>query len=229
MRRRIAIPVILLVVLGLGAIAALSLRLAVGVSRADSPYASPSAATARGPTAPPSPDDAPPLDEVADGDDDMSQLVTSADPVVYATALTEVLLTWNTTSQPSPRTVAETIMRHADPDSPDGDELSTDLANYLPSDAAWQDLRRHATRQTVTVHTATVPDAWAAIQASAPASDLPPGTTAVTLQATRHRTGVWEDDEVHTSHPITFTVFLECPPPDAPCRPVRLSRPDAAL
>lgn len=46
-----------------------------------------------------------------------------------------------------------------------------------------------------------------------PASS-PEGATAVTIEGTRHRAGVWNGEEVTSEYAVSFTIFLVCPPTD---------------
>lgn len=79
-----------------------------------------------------------------------------------------------------------------------------------------------------------MPEAWDTAVEQAQPGQLPAGATAVTIEGTRHREGVWNGETVTSEHPVAFTVFLACPPP-APefrtglCHVLRLSQLDNPL
>ena len=60
---------------------------------------------------------------------------------------------------------------------------------------------------------------------------LPKGATAVTIEGTRHRAGVWNGQPVTSEHPVAFTVFVVCAPTysDLPAVAVVAARQPAAL
>jgi hypothetical protein len=58
---------------------------------------------------------------------------------------------------------------------------------------------------------------------------LLPGTTALTIQGTRHRAGEWEGEPVATEQDVAFTVFIVCRPSYPRCYLLRLSRLDEPL
>src|SRR3546814_3895318 len=66
-------------------------------------------------------------------------------------------------------------------------------------------------RQTIKILDAYVPESWnSAVQQAH--GHLRPGTTAVTVTGTRHRSGVWNGESAESSHPVAFTVFVACEP-----------------
>jgi hypothetical protein len=156
--------------------------------------------------------------------DGLPALPHTDDPVLYARAVAETLLAWDTMSALAPDDHASHVLDDADPAGRETPGLAADVANYLPSVEVWQQLRQHATVQSVTIDAAYVPDAWDDIAASPGAEQLRPGTVAVTIEATRHRTGVWFDEPAEADHPVAFTVFLACPPAFDRCHSLRLSR-----
>jgi hypothetical protein len=90
------------------------------------------------------------------------------------------------------------------------------------------ELAKYETRQWLTVDTLTTPSKWADAQAQA-GDELLPGTTALTINGTRHRSGVWEGDPVASAHDVAFTVFLVCGPSYPECHLLRLSILDKPL
>jgi hypothetical protein len=161
--------------------------------------------------------------------DGLSALPHTDDPVVYARAVAATLLAWDTMSTLAPDDHARHVLDDADPAGRETPGLAADVTNYLPTLEVWQQLRDHATAQSVTIVAASIPDSWDDIAASPSAEHLRPGTVAVTIEATRHRTGTWFDEPAEADHPVTFTVFLACPPAFDRCHTLRLSRPDDPL
>lgn len=161
--------------------------------------------------------------------EDLPALPDTGDPIRYASAVAEALLTWDTMSGLAPIDYARPVIVGADPSGYETPGLVSDVANFLPTDAVWQELRHYSTRQTATVDAAFVPDSWDSIAASASAGELSEGTVAVTVEATRHRAGEWFDRPATSDHPITFTVFVACQPTFDRCHTLRLSLPDQPL
>ena len=58
---------------------------------------------------------------------------------------------------------------------------------------------------------------------------LAAGTTAVTIEGTRQRAGVWNGQPVASEHPVAFTVFVVCAPTYSTCHLLRLSQLDNPL
>ena len=111
---------------------------------------------------------------------------------------------------------------------------------YLPTPAAWAQLRTHQTQQWLIIDTISIPDAWETAVAQAAPGQLPAGAVAYTITGTRHRDGIWNTEPVTTAHPVAFTMFLTCaiersavPPPGdgitETCRLLRLSQLDNPL
>jgi len=73
-----------------------------------------------------------------------------------------------------------------------------------------------------------VPAGWASAVDQAH-GELRPGTIAVTIDGTRHRTGIWNGEASSTASPVSFTVFVACPPAFDRCRVLRLSQLDDPL
>ena len=161
--------------------------------------------------------------------DELPALPHTTDPVVYARAVAKTLLVWDTMSGLTPADHARPVLADADPAGLETPGLAADVATYLPTVEVWQQLRDYATSQSVTIDAAFVPDSWDDIAASAAAEQLRDGTLAVTIEATRHRTGVWLDEPAAVDHPVTFTVFVACPPAFVRCHTLRLSQLDTPL
>ena len=126
------------------------------------------------------------------------------------------------------------ILAVGDPSGTEQAGLASDIASYLPSREAWVELRKYATTQHLTIESSFVPEAWDTAVEQAQPGQLPAGATAVTIEGSLHREGVWNDETVTSEHPVAFTVFLACPPP-APefrtglCHVLRLSQLDNPL
>jgi hypothetical protein len=82
--------------------------------------------------------------------------------------------------------------------------------------------------QTIEIDDAYVPDSWAAAVKQAH-GHLRPGTTAVTVNGTRHRTGVWNGEVAESSYRVSFTIFVACQPSFERCHVLRLSELDNPL
>ncbi len=150
----------------------------------------------------------------------------TTDPEMFARRVAAALFTWDTASGSGPADYAQVLADVAD--SAEADALASDVRSYLPTDQAWAQLQGYQTRQWITIDTATIPQAWRTAQEQAAPGQLPAGSVAYTITGTRHRSGIWDTTPEQTSQPVSFTVFLACPPqaPEfrpGPCRLVRLS------
>ncbi|MFC4245009.1 hypothetical protein ACFOYW_16695 [Gryllotalpicola reticulitermitis] len=150
-------------------------------------------------------------------------VIRQDNPVVYARQVAADIFTWSTTGSVTRTGYLNALMRQADPDSPDLDGLYDDLNAYLPTAAQWQQLAAYSTRQSLTIWTAAIPKkAWDQALAEG-GSTIPAGTSAVTIDGTRHRSGVWLGKPTRTSDEVSFTVFVTCQPTYSSCKLVRLS------
>ncbi|MGO2193956.1 MAG: hypothetical protein ACTH43_15130 [Brachybacterium sp.] len=156
-------------------------------------------------------------------------VAASADPETFARNLAEALFAWDTASGFMPLDYTSVILSVGDPSGEEQAGLAADVAAYLPTREAWIDLRQYATTQHLTIDEAFVPDAWGDAVEQAQPGQLAPGTTAYTIEGTRHRTGVWNDEEVTSAHPVAFTVFIVCAPTYDTCHLLRLSQLDNLL
>lgn len=152
----------------------------------------------------------------------------AADPEAFARQVATALFAWDTRTTSSPQSVIEQLVAVADPTGESSAGLVADIANYLPTDQIWIELRKYETRQWIDVGSVEIPDLWATAEAQA-GDELLPGTTAFTIRGTRHREGVWEGEDVASQHGVAFTVFIVCAPTYPDCHLLRLSKLDDPL
>jgi hypothetical protein len=152
----------------------------------------------------------------------------AAEPEAFARQVATALFMWDTRTTSTPHSVTEQLVAVADPTGESSAGLVGDIANYLPTDQVWIELRKYETRQWIEVASVEVPDLWATAEAQA-GDALLPGTTAFTIRGTRHREGVWEGEDVASEHGVAFTVFIVCKPTYPECHLLRLSRLDDPL
>lgn len=152
----------------------------------------------------------------------------AAEPEAFARQVATALFAWDTMTTSTPKSVTERLVSVADPTGESSAGLVADIANYLPNSQIWIELRKYETRQWIEVDSLEIPDLWATAEAQA-GDGLLPGTTAFTIRGTRHREGVWEDEDVASQHEVAFTVFIVCAPTYPECRLLRLSRLDDPL
>ena len=153
---------------------------------------------------------------------DLKSLVHTNNPVRYADAVARALFVWNTMSPLTPEDYQSVVSEDADPSGIETSGLVNDLASYFPSNAQWQQLRQYKTAETLTVDRSYIPAGWDPAVASDSAA-VRPGTTAVTIDAVRHRTGSWYGRSAASSDPVSFTVFVTCRPTFSRCHILRLS------
>jgi hypothetical protein len=170
--------------------------------------------------------DAGSVDPVATLED--RSLPHTADPIAYAKAVATSLFDWHTAAGFLPADYSAAVLADADPSGEETPGLLDDIATYLPTVEQWLDLGAMAVVQSIDIDDAYVPDSWdAAVQQAH--GQLRPGTTAVTITGTRHRSGVWNGEVAESSHPVSFTVFVACPPGFDRCHVLRLSQLDNPL
>ena len=153
----------------------------------------------------------------------------SVDPETFAQGVAFTLFAWDTASGLWPLDYTSAILAVGDPSGDEQAGLASDVATYLPIRDAWIELRQYATRQHLTIDAAYVPGAWADAVAQAQPEQLAAGTTAVTIEGTRHRVGVWNGQPVTSEHRVAFTVFVVCAPTYSTCHLLRLSQLDNPL
>ena len=149
-------------------------------------------------------------------------LVHTYNPVNYARAVAQALFAWDTMSGLALEDYQSIVSEDADPAGIETSGLVNDLAAYYPTDAQWQQLRQYKTAEILTIRRAYIPPAWAQAVASDPKT-VRSGTTAVTIDAVRYRTGSWFGTPATTSDPASFTVFVACQPTFPRCHILRLS------
>ncbi|MEJ1092930.1 hypothetical protein [Microbacterium istanbulense] len=212
----IAAGIVLLLLAGVGIYGLLTGPRTTSTST-DDPKSGPT--TTAPPTAPPSTPRAPRVPAVP----------RSADPETFAQGVASTLYAWDTASGLWPLDYTSAILAVGDPSGDEQAGLASDVAAYLPHRDAWIELRQYATSQHLTIDTAYVPDAWAHAIEQAQPGQLAPGTIAVTIEGTRHREGVWNEQPVTSQHDVTFTVFVICAPTYPTCHLLRLSQLDNPL
>lgn len=152
----------------------------------------------------------------------------TTDPIAYAKAVAISLFDWDTSSGFLPTDYSAAVMADADPSGEETPGLLDDVATYLPTVEQWLDLGAMEVRQTIDIDDAHVPESWTSAVQQAH-GHLRPGTTAVTVTGTRHRTGVWNGEIAESSYPVSFTVFVACEPSFDRCHVLRLSQLDNPL
>jgi len=140
----------------------------------------------------------------------------SDDPEEFARGFAEALFAWDTSSGFMPLDYTAVLLDAGDPTGIEQAGLAADIALYFPTRDAWVELREYGTRQHLSIDTAVVPAAWAQAEAQARPGQLAPGTTAYTIDGTRHRDGTWNNEPVTSDHEVAFTIFLRCPPDPEP-------------
>ncbi len=146
----------------------------------------------------------------------LSTIAPSTDPEAFARAAAHALFTWDTASGFLPLDYTAALLNVGDPTGNEQAGLASDIASYLPARDAWIELREYSTSQRLTISDAYVPERWAQAVEQARPGQLPAGATAITIEGTRHRTGIWNDEPVTSEHPVAFTIFLACPPDELP-------------
>ena len=147
----------------------------------------------------------------------------STDAETFSRGVATALFTWDTGSGFLPLDYTEVILDVADPTGTEQPGLAADISTYLPTRGVWAQLRRYSTSQRLKITSAHVPDAWANAIAQARPGQLPAGATAFTIAGIRHRSGLWNGDQVSAEQEVAFTVFIACPPDDN-CYVLRLSQ-----
>lgn len=149
-----------------------------------------------------------------------------ADPEEFARSVAHALFTWDTTRGFLPLDYAAVLLEVGDPTGNEQAGLASDIASYLPTRDAWVELRQYSTAQHLTITDAYVPGQWEQAVEQARPGQLPVGAGAITIEGTRHRTGIWNDEPAASEHPVAFTIFLACPPDDEPASGGETARPE---
>lgn len=159
----------------------------------------------------------------------LPEVEASDDPETFARNVAETLFAWDTGSELMPLDYSSVVLAVGDPSGAEQAGLASDVAAYLPTREAWLELRQYATAQHLTIEDAFVPEAWDTAVEQAQPGQLAEGTIAYTVEGTRHRTGVWNDEQVTSEHPVAFTLFIVCAPTYDTCHLLRLSQLDNPL
>ncbi|MFC7580768.1 hypothetical protein ACFQ23_03645 [Schaalia naturae] len=159
----------------------------------------------------------------------LPEVEASEDPETFARNVAETLFAWDTASGLMPLDYSAVVLGMGDPSGAEQAGLASDVAAYLPTRDAWLELRQYATTQRLTIENAFVPEAWDTAVEQAQPGQLAEGTIAYTIDGTRHRTGVWNDEQVTSEHAVSFTVFIVCGPTYDTCHLLRLSQLDNPL
>ena len=147
----------------------------------------------------------------------------TTDPIAYTRAVATSLFDWDTAAGYLPTDYTAAVLADSDPSGEETPGLLDDIATYLPTVEQWLDLGAMNVVQSIDIEEAYVPDSWASAITQAH-GHLRPGTTAVTITGTRHRSGVWNGEPAEASYPVSFTVFVACPPAFDRCHVLRLSQ-----
>lgn len=159
---------------------------------------------------------------------ELPALPPTGDPETFARQVAEAIFAWNTTTLLRRTDHIEQLVAVADPTGESTPGLVSDLDDYLPTHDAWAELADYKTRQWLSIGSVTTPSKWADAEAQA-GGELLPGTAAFTIDGTRHRSGIWEDETVTSEHDVAFTVFIVCGPSYPECHLLRLSILDKPL
>ncbi|MFD2796384.1 hypothetical protein ACFS27_22680 [Promicromonospora vindobonensis] len=138
-----------------------------------------------------------------------------------------MLFDWDTTTD-TPEAITSEILAVAVLTGQETPGLLADLPAYLPDGSWWQRLGEYRTRQQLETTNAFVPTTWTQAVATGEVSGLLPGTTAVTVEGIRHRSGEVAGHPEVARSPVAFTMFVVCPPDDE-CWLLRLGAPGKAL
>jgi hypothetical protein len=193
--------------------------LVTGPSPTGAESGSPAAAVAAGPH---------PATDTKVSDPTSAALPRTNDPIAYARAVAAAVFDWDTASGFLPSDYQAPVLADADPSGEETPGLIADMATYMPTVDQWLDLGAMNVIQALSIRAAAVPASWTTAVAQAH-GELRPGTTAVTIEGTRQRTGVWNGETTSTSSPVSFTVFVACAPAFDRCRVLRLSQLDNPL
>ena len=159
----------------------------------------------------------------------LPEVEAADDPETFAGNVAAALFGWDTASGLMPLDYSAVVLAVGDPSGAEQAGLASDVAAYLPSREAWLELRQYATAQHLTIDNLFMPEAWGEAVEQAQPGQLAPGTIAYTIEGTRHREGVWNDEDVSSEHPVAFTVFIVCAPTYDTCHLLRLSQLDNPL
>ncbi|GAB3129262.1 hypothetical protein [Glaciibacter psychrotolerans] len=147
-------------------------------------------------------------------------IAATTDPEQFAHDVAHALLTWDTRYPGGLAVWVQVLVDVANAD--EAPAVASDARSYFPAPAIWQQLSAYGTRQSIEIKSVIVPRAWSIALDQAAPGQIPEGATAFTVVGARHRSGIWDTEEMHTARPVTFTVFVVCPGHN-PCELLRLS------
>ena len=153
----------------------------------------------------------------------------TTDPIAYARAVATSLFDWDTSLGFLPTDYTAAVLADADPSGEETPGLIADVATYLPTVDQWLDLGAMEVRADDRDRRRVRPRVLERARSQQAHGHLRPGTTAVTVTGTRHRSGVWNGESAESSHPVAFTVFVACEPSFDRCHVLRLSQLDNPL
>lgn len=153
---------------------------------------------------------------------------TTSDSIAFARSASSTLFDWDSTMD-TRSAVTAAVLQIADPSGAQSPALLADLSDWLPHETWWARLREYQTRQRIEVTSAEIPAAWTRAVAAGQIPDLAPGTTAITVSGIRHRDGVVAGRPESWTGPVTFTMFVVCPPDGDGCWLARLGTPGKVL
>lgn len=156
-------------------------------------------------------------------------IAPTRDPELFARRIAEAIFAWDTAAGLMPLDYTAAILAAGDTSGNEQAGIAADIATYLPTRDAWQQLRKYETTQRLKIDTVSVPDAWAEALAQARPGQLPPGAGAYTIDGVREREGTWNGSPETLNESVSFTVFIACPSHKDPCYLLRLSQLGSAL
>ncbi|MDI4643285.1 hypothetical protein K9U39_20605 [Rhodoblastus acidophilus] len=159
---------------------------------------------------------------------DLAPLRPTSEPDAFARLVAAAIFEWNTATLVGRSDHVQRLVAVSDPSGESSPGLVSDIDNYLPTEEAWAELARYETAQWLDIESVVTPTLWDEAEAQA-GNELLPGTTAFTIEGTRHRSGIWENQPVASAHEVAFTVFIVCGPSYPQCHLLRLSRLDEPL
>lgn len=159
---------------------------------------------------------------------ELAPLRPTGDPETFARLVADAVFEWNTATLVGRADHVDRLVAVSDPTGESSPGLVSDLDNYLPTEEAWAELAQYETAQWLSIESVVTPTLWDEAEAQA-GNELLPGTTALTIEGTLHRSGLWENQPVTSAHGVAFTVFVVCAPSYAHCRLLRLSMIDEPL
>jgi hypothetical protein len=159
---------------------------------------------------------------------DLAPLRPTSEPDAFARLVAAAIFEWNTATLVGRSDHVQRLVAVSDPSGESSPGLVSDIDNYLPTEEAWAELAQFETAQWLDIESVVTPTLWDEAEAQA-GNELLSGTTAFTIEGTRHRSGIWENQRVASAHEVAFTVFIVCGPSYPQCHLLRLSRLDEPL